>query len=97
MKILYIAKTELAKEKLKEWEKDNEEYSIYREDPFTISEEYKDSAVDFILRQTAKRLKVPISLIKDNPNFRDSMSIKLQIKACETLGIKQENIQVKLE
>lgn len=97
MIILYIAKTELGEEKLREWEKNNKEYSIYKEKPFTITETFKDSAVEYMLKQTAKRLRVPISLIKENMMYKDSISSKLKIQASKTLGIDKSNIEVKID
>lgn len=99
MEVIITGKTNEANKKLLEWgrnPKNAKDGFLRTESPPVWVEEYKTSAIDFMITQTAKRLKIPKQLITKNDIHRRSVLNRLKRKASKKLGINKESLEVEV-
>lgn len=96
MQVNYIAKTEEGKKALINWLDNNKEYSKINEEPLVITEQYKDSSVDYMFKNMEKRLKLPKGTISLNSVLINSLNKSLLKKATKKLKVAKSDIEVQV-
>lgn len=97
MKINFIGKTTLGQKALLDWSIDYpKEYTLINSNPVIIQERYKKGAIEWMIQNTAKRLKLPIETITKNETYYRSLCNKLKKKAIKNLNVKKNDIDVEV-
>lgn len=99
MEIVITGENEEANAKLLKWgydPKNRKDGELRQENPPIWVEKYKTSAIDFMITQTAKRLKIPKGLITRNHIHERTVINKLKKKASKKLGIDKDSLNVEV-
>lgn len=97
MKVIISGRTKEAKAKLLKWGKDPKNHKDGYLSGSQWIEEYKTTAIDFMIEQTAKRLKIPKGLITRNQIHERTVINKLTRKASKKLDIDKNSLIVVVE
>ena len=99
MKIIIKGLNEEANKKILEWGKNPKNLKdCYLEqiNPPILIEEYKTTAINFMIEQTAKRLKIPKGLITNNHIKERTVINKLIKRASKKLDIDKQFIKIEV-
>lgn len=97
MKVQIISQTPKANINLLEWGYNNKkDCKIISENPVILEEEFKDSSVDWMIKEISKRLNIEIKIIKENQIYQNTLEKQLKKKVIKNLKLNKKDIKIKV-
>lgn len=97
MKVQIIAQTHKANLKMLEWGYNNKkDCKIINKNPVILEEEFKDSSVDWMIKEISKRLNIEIKMIKENKIYQNTLEKSLKKKVIKNLKLNKKDIKIKV-
>lgn len=97
MKIQIIAQTPKANINLLEWGYNNKkDCKIISKNPVILEEEFKDSSVDWMIKEISKRLNIETKIIKENQIYQNTLEKQLKKKVIKNLKLNKKDIKIKV-